>query len=209
MLRQAGARKPPIPGGRMFAATRLPRTMPRISGILRHCRWRWDIEIPACCVRGTCTRGTVPKRQHGAISACDFAGWVFGGSEPMRAATLDSGAPHASSPLRGKHASRFVQSALPRRKRRAPRGPSAALACIHPAQGGVTLMAAHAGTPPGLTPWAGKSCRRAAAQSSRTLACDIICKSQIPNPKSQIPNPKSEILNLPWGGFVSIAAGAR
>ena len=35
---------------------------------------------------------------------------------------VDSVPPHGTSPLRGKHASRFVQSALPRRKRRALNG---------------------------------------------------------------------------------------
>ena len=57
-----------------------------------------------------------------------FRGWYAGVVTPralrpgLGKVDVDSGAPHASSPLRGKHASRFVQSALPRRMRRALNG---------------------------------------------------------------------------------------
>ena len=70
--RQAGARRQPTHGGKMYAGTRLQRITRRVSGILRRCRWRWATEIPICCVRGTCMRGTAPKRQPCAISVSNL-----------------------------------------------------------------------------------------------------------------------------------------
>ena len=62
----------PTPGGPTSAATPSPPTTPRTSATSRPSSWKWGIGIPTCCVRGTCTRETIPKRRRCAISVSNF-----------------------------------------------------------------------------------------------------------------------------------------